>query len=326
MSRKTGDLLTIPGNIGKAIVEAGALIACPLLGTDRFVDFCRERGLSIDRARLVRFERLGLFSPVFRVRTPEKDTPPFSIPIREGNNWFDKGWAWDTTGIPLNYEVPDHKNREEEGYYSIFQIDWLEPILEEMTCSVQLDSYLDRNKEEDINWHKNGTSWMQWAETVLESSRTHEHRRSLALLCQFISNRYYPKTQTDRRTIRTGGRFFLDRWTNINAPPGWDWHEEIRNWDHRVVERLFELTPEKLRHAFQGLAVSQKFCDPIAQWYPLVQFVSVNERENLKGAALRAETLRVGAHMLRFLYRDLYGEELPHPNEARRSALWDLET
>ena len=28
------------------------------------------------------------------------------------------------------------------------------------------------------------------------------------------------------------------------------------------------------------------------------------------------ETLRAGAHMLRLLYKDLYGEDLPHPNEV----------
>ena len=36
----------------------------------------------------------------------------------------------------------------------------------------------------------------------------------------------------------------------------------------------------------------------------------------MKGDALRAETLRSGAHMLRLLYKDLYDEELPHPNEV----------
>jgi len=37
-------LLILPENIGRKVVEIGATIACPLLGTDRFVSFCRERG------------------------------------------------------------------------------------------------------------------------------------------------------------------------------------------------------------------------------------------------------------------------------------------
>jgi len=33
-------LLTLPVDAGRAIVEAGAVIACPLLGMDRFIKFC----------------------------------------------------------------------------------------------------------------------------------------------------------------------------------------------------------------------------------------------------------------------------------------------
>lgn len=308
-------LLTLPVNAGRAIVEAGAVIACPLLGTDRFVKYCRERGLSVDRERLIRLERLGLFAPVFRVRTPKKDTPPFYIPVRKGNNWFTKKWAWDTTGIPLAYKVPDHKDKTREGYYSIFQIDHLYIILQEMTLQVQMDSYLDRNEERSIDWQKNGEHWMQYAKSRMESLRIHEYRRSVALLCQFVSNRYFPKTQGDLRTIQVGGGHYSDHWISVNGFD-WNWSEEVQNWNPQIVERLFELIPEKLHHAYTGLAVAQAHCDPIERWYQLIQFVSVSERKKLKGDALRAETVRAGAHMLRLLYKDLYGEELPHPNEV----------
>lgn len=308
-------LLTLPVNAGRAIVEAGAVIACPLLGTDRFITFCRERGLSIDRERLLRLERLGLFAPVFRVRTPKKDTQPFYIPVRKGNNWFTKKWAWDTTGIRHAYIVPDHKDQTQEGYYSIFQIDYLHLVLMEMTLQVQLDSYLDRNEEQSIDWQKNGESWMQYAGSRLESLRTHEYRRSVALLCQFISNRYFPKTQGDQRTIQVGGGHYSDHWISVNGFD-WKWHDEVQNWSPETTERLFGVTREKLHHAYNGLAVAQAHCDPLERWYQLTQFVAVGERAKLKGDALRAETLRAGAHMLRLLYKDLYDDELPNPNEV----------
>ena len=116
-------LLTLSANAGRAIVKNEAIIACPLLGTDRFVKFCRERGLSINRERLIRLERLGLFAPVFRVRIPKKDTLPFYIPVSKGNNWFTKKWAWDTTGICSADRVPDHKDQTQEGYYWIPDLD-----------------------------------------------------------------------------------------------------------------------------------------------------------------------------------------------------------
>jgi hypothetical protein len=79
---------------------------------------------------------------------------------------------------------------------------------------------------------------------------------------------------------------------------------------------LFGLTRENLKHAYEGMAVSQANCDPLEHWYQLVQFISVSERRKLKGDALKADTLRAAAHMLRLLYKDLYGEDLAHPNEV----------
>lgn len=152
------NLLTLPDHSGKEIVQSGAVITCSLLGTDRFVKFCRERGLAINRERLIRLERMRLFSPVFRVRTPDQNVQPFYIPIREENNWFIKKWAWDTTEIFCNYKVPDDNDVTQEGYYSIFQIDYLHIVLQEMTLHVQLDGYLDHENIENINWQKNAVS------------------------------------------------------------------------------------------------------------------------------------------------------------------------
>jgi hypothetical protein len=309
------NLLALPAGAGRAIVETGAVIACPLLGTDRFVTYCRDRGTAIDRERLIRLECLGLFAPVFRVKTTKNDTPPFYIPVRDGNNWFAKNWAMDTTGIPPAYEVPDETDQTQEGYYSIFQIDYLHILLQKFTMRVHLDSYMERGDEPYIDWQKHGERWMQYAEAGLESGRPHEYRRSLALLCQFISNRYYPKTQGDLRTIQVGGGRFSDQWIAVDGSR-WDWDEYVRGWNPKKVERLFDLTPKKLRHAFETLAVAQASCDPLERWYQLIQFVSLSERKRLKGDALRAETLRAGAHMLRLLYEDLYDQELPHPNEV----------
>lgn len=77
------------------------------------------------------------------------------------------------------------------------------------------------------------------------------------------------------------------------------------------------LTPEKLRHAYSTLAHAQAHIDPLERWHQLVQFVAIGERDKLKAEALHAETLREGAHMLRLLYRDLYSDDLPHPNETQ---------
>src|SRR3546814_3510340 len=105
------------------------------------------------------------------------------------------------------------------------------------------------------------------------------------LLCQFISNRYYPQTQGDQRTIQVSHGAYSDRWISVNTT-SWDWTDYARRWRPSQAERLFRLTPEKLRHAYEGLAIAQQSCDPMASWYQLIQFITVSERRKLKGDSL----------------------------------------
>jgi len=306
-------LLTIPRNAGRRIVEAGAAIARPLLGTDRFVKFCKERGLPIDRDRLLRLERLGVFGPVFRVRTPRRNARQMTIPPQNTNNWFAYRWAWDTTRLQRPYQIPDLRDRTQEAYYSIFQVDHLALVLSRLTLQLNLDGFMEA--AEPIDWQVDGSRWLQFANAALGDLRMHEHRRALALLCQFISNRYYPATQGDQRTIQISHGHASDSWIVVDAM-NWDWEQSARQWNPRVAARLFGLTATKLRNAYEALAIAQAHADPIEHWYQLTQFVMVRQRQRLKGDALRAETLRAAAHMLRHLYKDLYNDELPHPNEV----------
>ena len=320
------DLLTVPHNIGRIIVEDGATLCCQMLGTDRFVQFCRERGITatnqgitIDRQRLIRLERLGLFAPVFRVRTPQQPTDEFHIPPRNGNNWFTKGLADDTTAVSSNHVVPAHTDRSCEGYYSVFQITHLHCVLSRLTLHVQLDGYLDLPADKPINWQEQGNQRIELAKANAMGLRNNQHYHAVALLCQHISNRYFPETQTDMRTRRTGGcEPSFDAWITVSSPD-WDWHQEAQRWDPKRIETLYSLTPEKLRHAYKELARDQSDCDPIEAWYSLTQFISIDQRKKLRGAALRSETIRYGAQMLRLLYKDLYGDDLPHPNEVYRT-------
>ena len=315
------DLLSIPANAGRLIVESASLLMCPLLSTDKFVAFCKERDLGLDRDRLLRFERVGLFAPVFRVRTPDdENAEEFHIPVRGSNNWFDKGWAWDTTQIPLQHKIPEDNDRTQEGYYSIFQIDWLRLILSQMTLHVQIDSYLVDGDSLVEGWERRIGEWIEYMRSSLESSRSHAYRPSIAFLCQYISNRYYPKASGDQRTVRTGHTSSWDSWLSV-GDHRWSWEEEAREWDVKAVESLFELTPSKLKKAYETLAGGQSRVDPLDRWYPLVQFVSLDDRRRLKGAALQAETLREGALMLRCLYADLYKEELPPPNQVHATVI-----
>jgi hypothetical protein len=310
------ELLKIPKGVGELILRRGGVVARPLLATNNFVTFCRERGLRLSQDRLLCLERLKLFAPIFRVKTPDEDTPPLSIPVGNNDKWFRRGWAWDTTGMDFDYEVPTATDQNQEAYYSVFQIDHLSMILSGFTMSLNLDGFLDHQEEATIDWEKNAATWMDYARQEAQSLQSHEYRPAVALLCQFVSDRYFPYTRSNQRTmlVPRGPRLHSDHWTQIYVPD-WDWYSIAKNWDAHEIERLFDLTPEKLKHAYRGLALSQSHCDPLERWYQLVQFISVRERDRLKGKALRAESIRTGAFMLQRLYKDVYNEDLPHPNE-----------
>ena len=156
-----------------------------------------------------------------------------------------------------------------------------------------------------------------WQRAVRQFCGITSPGRAVALLCQHVSNRYYPETQTDLRTQQIRQGHTLDPWIDIDSHD-WDWDEEVRSWDPKVTERIYRLSEARLRLAYRDLAADQARRDPLEHWYELTQFVSLRERMRLKGAALLAETIRTGAHMLRLLHRDLYGAVLPHPNEVIR--------
>ena len=97
---------------------------------------------------------------------------------------------------------------------------------------------------------------MEYTEQSASGLRDPEFRRAIALLCQHISNRYYPQTQGDMRTRRTSRGHSSDRWVSVNALK-WDWETEACRWDPQKTEKLYGLTPEKLRHAYETLAIAQ---------------------------------------------------------------------
>lgn len=318
---RTPDILTLPRAAGRRIVESGALFVCPLMRTRDFAKFCCARGLRVDVDRLLRLERLGLLRPVMRVRTPTEDSYPFQVPIEKGKNWFRRGWAWDATQPRKSFRPPEKPDEDQEAYYSTFQVHQLAFVLQPLSLSLKLDEIYETHAPRD--WAARGAVWTRLAQDTIPSIARNDPRAPAALLCQYISNAYYPRTQTDLRTMRIGPSSYSDEWIDVRALD-WDWHREAASWDPRSAQQLFRLTPARLEHAFRSFASAQEHVDPIEHWYPLVQFVSLDQRARLKGDALLAETLRAGAHMLRLLYKDLYDKELPHPNEVSGTIITQL--
>ncbi len=195
-------------------------------------------------------------------------------------------------------------DRKIESFYSIFQCYTLYKLFESTrfeigaewwaTCA---DEELNKFKDEVSNWAKIVISDHQENRITIEAA---------ADICQVVSNRYFPETQSDRRAIRISG--YYDHRT---------WEGYRRKWDAKTVLTDIGISTEKLRHLQERVAIDARFADPLEHWYGLISFVSVDQKEKLKDKALLAQTLYSMEHTLRFFYKDITGDELPQPDELQ---------
>lgn len=130
-------------------------------------------------------------------------------------------------------------------------------------------------------------------------------------ICQIISNKYFPLTQSDKRTIQVPGYDKFHQYKN--------WHEYCRNWDAKKVLLEIGISIDELKQLQELVAKDAEYIDPLEIWYDFVNFVSIEKKKKLKGKALLAQTLHSMEKMLRFFYEDLTGIKLPSPDESLNS-------
>ncbi|WP_370334469.1 TOPRIM nucleotidyl transferase/hydrolase domain-containing protein [Parvularcula marina] len=314
MSKSSTTRLSLPPHPARLIMQDGRFMIAKLLTTKKFVEYAKERNLTVDEERLARLERLGVFRPIVRFIDTASRTEKFRVPDSNASKWFQDGLLIDTYDLTAVYDTSLIGSEQSEAYYSIFQLDTLSMVLSDFTLHVQMDGFV-RDDGDVVDWKKHGNEWQDFAETHEKFWREHSFRPAIALLCQYISDRYYPHTQGNRRVISVAGRSWAeDPWMFIDGHD-WDWYEHARIFDPKDVEKKFSLTSVSLKQAYEALGASACFCDPLDNWSELVEFVSLQKKKRLKGDALRALALRDAANILRTLYRDLYENELKPTHE-----------
>jgi len=313
-------LLRLPKNPGHLIFEAEAQLAVKLKRRREFAKYCTARDLRVDEARLERLERLGVFRPIARM-VDHPDLPGLlNVPGGPVKDWIKKGALIDTYRLDANYDVPAKSDENSEAYYSIFQIDHLEMVLNDMTGQVLLDADL-LEEEGQIDWVGRGEFWVEHAKKRIDWWKKQEFRQALPILCQYVANLYYFRTQGNGRMIAVSkGNSGHDQWMNFNTG-NWDWRAYRRAYDLNEIVDTFDLTQAKSKHAYLTLARAAKFCDPLEKWGNLVDFISLPKKKYLKGAALKALGLRDAANMLRLLHQDLYDEVLVPVHQATGTVL-----
>jgi hypothetical protein len=320
------------------IIENDSCVVCPLLPADSFISYCVSRGIRTSKDQLEQFEKLGVFYPIARVNYPKiklkieyvdggqrirdlgvlKDGEDWSgdtqevcasLPFdkKDIKNWQEEGVLWDPKSRSFEdwkHFIDEEGKTKIESFYSIFQCYTLYKIFQSTRIELGAELWAT-DANEEVN--KFIAEVSKWAKIVISD---HQKNRTTieaaAHICQVISNRYFPETQSDRRTIRISG-YYHHR----------DWEEYRRKWNPRSVLTDIGISTEKLRHLQERVAIDARFTDPLEHWYGLISFVSLDQKERLKNKALLAQTLYSMEYMLRLFYKDIAGDELPEPDELQ---------
>ncbi|CAG1021669.1 hypothetical protein DOJK_01145 [Patescibacteria group bacterium] len=324
----------------KYIIDNELFIICPFLSTDQFVSYCKDRDIRTSREQLEQFEKLEIFYPFARVKYPKikikvkysdngnrcqdlgilEEDEKWAGDLREeyahfwfekeyAKNWLEEGLLWEPSSRPFQswktfYD--ESEDKQIESFYSVFQCYTLYHLISNMEImGISAGWWFSYNKE-DIN---NLTSRISdWATTKITSYQKNGIRgESAAVLCQIISNRYFPITQSDYRSIQVSIPIYYDNW---------NWDRYCRNWDNKAVFDDIGMSIDDLKRLQELVAIEAKYVDPLERWYELIRFVSVEKKKNLKGKALFAQTLYSMEEMLRLFYKDLTGIKLHPPDES----------
>jgi hypothetical protein len=303
-----------------------------LLSASRFVDYCKKRGIKIDERRLEKFEKLGMFYPMLRIKHPrlkikirkvETETDTYTEEcgiLEEGEEWdgdinIDYAFldyrkkeyidSWINDGlvyIPSNktfqpwsdYRIGDDFQKQTETYYSIFQTLPLYLLTHKMTSPIGIENLATWTQKEIKNWFK----WAkQDAKSLVKSCQESEGiRDELANLGQVLSSRYLPYAEKYEGMI------------SLPHDESFDWREYRLNWNAEELLDELGLTVEKIARYYEVAESQASYDDPLDRWNDLVQFVRNSKKEQLKDAALLAQTWRVLGRIINLFHRDLTGD------------------
>jgi hypothetical protein len=321
------------------IIENEFYKTVPLVSANDFISYCKKRSIKISKEKLEKYEELGIFYPLARVEYPkiiikveysengkeylelgilregeewsgdiEEEYSMFSF-VDDAKDWFKEDLLWEPTSRDFekwdNF-VDENGYTKIESYYSIFQCYNL-LILEQQT-KMSLNC-MDWISYDDIEIDKIIKTITSHSSNIISKQKEQVSRNKIIpLICQVLSNRYFPLTQTDGRRIKVTLHGFRS--------DEWDWFEYCKKWEPEKILSDLEMNSEYIKDLQSQLLHQAFFIDPIEKWYELVDFISIEKKERLKDNALLAQTIYSTEKMVRFFYQDITGEDLPSPDET----------
>lgn len=292
------------------LIEDELFIQCPLVTSNNFVNFCKERGISISEKDLEFYEKLGIFYPIARVEFPKLKRKIEYIDngarcrdlgiLQEGEEWsgdieeifghfwwgkdiakefYQEGLLWSPKDRAFmtwdNFYDKELQDKKIESYYSIFQIYplyMIEMLLSMNLSLVELATDDQETTDKLITQIRNIST-----QAVQELTKGDNISDEIAYICQIISNRYFPKTQTDRRTIKVS---YPSHYHN------WSWRSYCRTWNAKTELLKVRLNEGRIKKYQEIMSLRVRSCDPLENWYDLVQFISLEKKEAFKRKSL----------------------------------------
>jgi hypothetical protein len=281
------------------LIDNENFILCPFQSTDYFIKYSKERGIETSRSELEQLEKGGYFYPIARARHPQnvfwfRDDHPHLL-FKEGRIWEPSArrfQPWET--------FRDKKGQRQIGsFYSIFQIYpyyKLRRAIEQLQIKPEKLVSLNLSDLKMLLTRIYGNK--DW---ILDSHRGQTQADFAASVCQVISNRYFPYTQSDRRTMRVTSSAFLE---------ADDWDKYRRQWDAKSVLIDLGLDLPGVERLCHMLEADARDVDPLDRWHELIRFVSVDKKQQLKGHAQLALTFYAMSLMLGLFYKELTRKEV----------------
>jgi hypothetical protein len=309
-------------------LQQDAFAICPMLSARDFVSFCKDRGITTSEEQLERFEKLGILYPIARMKRPwlthkieytdEGRSYMDHGLVNEGESWsgdtlaewgrwrrgdaadeielLDEGHLWDPRQKPFQSwsTFHDENGTHTESFYSMFQAYPLEWKLMWLECRVDRSIFVD-----GVDPTRVGQRMADDIAARVELLHDPMPEDDVAFLAQSLSTRYYPLTQTDRRTFMDTDRRFL-----------WE-----RNGYVRLCVSEIGIDEKELCDHQRQVAMIAQSRDPLHRWYQLVRFIAIDKKKQLTGHAQYAQLLYAIEYMCRMFAKDAFARELDRPDE-----------
>lgn len=293
----------------------------PPIPSQNFETICRDREISLSAGQLERLDRTGFFKPLGRYRCQKtvikleqtadgikefgklEDSEQWTGMTHERvsafsprflREYFDRGQILDSEQMPTDA----WNSSEFINLYSEFQFYPLWKCLNaNRIYTPTIDEIVTRSDQDLADNIAATCKFLR--DQIPAFVESLQGSQDVALVCQAISNRYYPPTQTDRRTIQISSVVF-----------DWDWHEYRRTWNAKQVVEEMGLAQDEIFNMWRHVKSEASRVDPLRKWHDLLKFVAVSEKLRLRGKALLAYSLESMATMLESFYEDVSGKPI----------------